>query len=231
MKFKQPRQNNHHEITDLIAREIRRQKLVVLRAPKKKLLEIIKVSKAIKKNGLPSYLVRKKLPKNLGYGIFLHPKAKPILKGQMIAPYAGELSVVLQNKSDDSVYAFTLINDMRLTKEEQSALKFRYHPRRLFSLNLDAHKKGNFTRFINHSDKPNINAYLYSVPPNPFGLTPSLIEVFYLANKMIHPGEQLLNTYEDEEKTYWGSLKIKPFPMTPKTFQLSSELKIVSKIA
>jgi hypothetical protein len=43
------------------------------------------------------------------------------------------------------------------------------------------------------------------------------------------PGEQLLISYEDGEKSYWGVAKIKPFPMTPKTFILDSGLKLVKK--
>lgn len=231
MKFKLPRQVPNREIYKIATREIRKQKIHVLRASKTIQKQISEVCQLIKKQGLPPYLVCKKLPKKLGYGIFLHPKAQPILKGHVIAPYSGILTLVPQNQPDDSLYAFAPLVDMHCTKEEQLFLdkKCRYHPRRLYSLNVDAFKKGNFTRFINHSDKPNIIAELFQIPANSLGLEPSPIEVIYLAKKTIHPGEQLLVCYEDEVGSYWGALKIKPVPITPKTFQLDSSLQLKTR--
>ena len=177
----------------------------------------------------PKNLVCKKLPGGLGYGIFLHPKAQPILRGQIIAPYSGEVSFVPQNVPDDSLYAFEPLSKIHLTKEEQARFdgKRPFHPRRHYSMHVNALKKGNFTRFINHSDKPNVVADLYKVPSNPYGLSPSPIEVFYLAKKKIHPGEQLLVCYDGDSKSYWSALGIKPIPITPKTFQLDSSLKVI----
>jgi hypothetical protein len=99
--------------------------------------------------------------------------------------------------------------------------------RRLYSVDLDADKKGNFTRFINHSEKPNIEAQFVKIPSNKLGISPGSCEVIYVAKKTIHPGEQLLVCYEGDDKSYWGALKIKPFPMTPKTFVLNSSCEIV----
>lgn len=229
MRFNLPRQLVDQEITKIISREVRKQRINVLRASKNNIKEIAEVSEAIEKRGLPKYLICKKLPHDLGHGIFLHPNASPILKGQVIAPYAGEVSLVPQSRDDDAAYAFAPLSDIHLKKKEQLLVdkKCRYHPRRLYSLKLDAFKKGNFTRFINHSEKPNIIADLFSIPPNSYGLTPAPIEVVYIAKKTIHPGEQLLVCYEDGEKSYWGIFKIEPFPMTPKTFQLTSSLKVI----
>lgn len=229
MKFKLPRQIPNQEIYRIISREIRKQKLYVLCASKNHLKEIAEVSCAIEQSGLPKHLICQKLPRGLGFGIFLHPEAKPILKGEVIAPYSGEISLVPQNEFDDSIYAFAPLLDILCTKKEQLLLdsKCRFHPRRLYSLHVDAVKKGNFTRFINHSDKPNVVAELFKIPSNSFGLAPSPLEVIYLAKKTIHPGEQLLVCYEDEENSYWGALKIKPIPITPKTFRLNSSLKVI----
>ncbi len=232
MRFRLPRQTNPFEISKIISREVRKQKLNVIRASKAHLNQILEISEAIQKKGLPTHLVCKKLPQGLGMGIFLHPLAKPILKGQIIAPYAGETSLVPQNEPDDSIYAFAPLFDILLTKEEQTLVnpKRRYHPKRVYSMNVDALKKGNFTRFINHSDKPNVVAELFEIPRNPYGLTPSPLEVIYLAKKTILPGEQLLVCYEDEENSYWGALKIKPIPITPKTFKLHPSLKVVGSL-
>ena len=213
-------------IIGIIVKEMKRQKTSIFSASKKDLKEIADVSKEIRKRGLPKRFVRKKLPLKLGSGIFLHPKADPILQGQVIAPYAGEVSILPQNLPDDSAYAFAAISDFHLTKKEQMLLddKLRYHPRRLYFVNIDALKKGNFTRFINHSEKPNVIAHLVRIPSNSHGVDPSPMEIVYYAKRTIFPGEQLLVCYEDGEKSYWGSLDVKPFPMTAKTFVLHKHI-------
>lgn len=230
MKFKLPRQIVNDEINKIVSKEVRKQRVSLFVASKKTLKEIVEVSDEIKKRGLPKYLVRKKLPRRLGYGIFLHPKAKPILKGQVIAPYSGLVTLSPQNGYDDSAYIFSPLYDIYFTREEQQQLdsENRYHPRRLYALHIDALKEGNFTRFINHSNKPNILAEFFRIRPNSYGLVPAPLEVIYIAKKTILPGEQLLVCYENEDKTYWGHLKIKPVPITPKTFQLNSSLKVIT---
>ena len=196
---------------------------------KNNLKELAEASKVIEKKGLPKYLVCKKLPHGLGFGIFLHPSTPSVLKGSVIASYAGEVSIVPQNEDDEGSYAFAPLEDIYLKKVEQLLLdkKHGYRPRRIYAVKLDALKKGNFTRFINHSEKPNVIAYTASVPSNHYGLAPSSIEIIYYAKKTINPGEQLLTCYENKEKSYWNDPKIKPFPMTPQTFQLTSSLKII----
>ncbi len=228
MRFKLPRQLMTQEAYAVISREVRKQKIKLLCANKKHLKQLYALSCSIVKEGIGKGLVRKKLQGGLGQGIFLHPRAKPILKGQIIASYAGRISFAPQNQPGDSSYAFEPLSKMILTKEEQAHFdpSRRYHPRRLYSMYVDALKEGNFTRFINHSEQPNLVAELFRIPPNCYGLDPSPIEVIYLAKKTIHPGEQLLVCYEGEDKSYWGSLKIKPVPITPKTFQLDSSLRV-----
>ncbi len=212
------------ELAQLVSREVKRQELAVIRMGKHKRQQLALVASAIRKTGLPSHLVCKKLPGKLGYGIFLHPKAKPLLKGQIIAPYSGKMDLVLQNEPDDSAYAFSPIDQLLLKKEEQKVFdpKRKYHPRRQYSLNIDAEKEGNFTRFINHSSSPNVIAELYHIPENDEGVLPTPIEVIYLVYRKILPGEQLLINYEGEENSYWNALGIKPYPVNPQTFRLSS---------
>jgi SET domain len=229
MKFKLPFQLADETVTGIISREIKKQKITVLRASRKQLKEIAEIAKQIQKAGLPEYLVCKKLPQKLGHGIFLHPRSKPLLKGRVIAPYSGVVSIDPQNAPDDSAYVFGLIADVYLTKDEQALLnkKLSYRAERLYSINLDALKNGNFTRFINHSDTPNVIAHLVRVPANDLGLAPSPLQIIYFAKKTIHPGEQLLVSYEEGEKSYWTSIGVKPVPITPKTFQLNRALKVV----
>lgn len=224
MKFNLKRQFVSNDIIKVVFRNYKHKDLDAYRLSKQNLNELSKVLSDIEKETIPKKFVLKKLPGKLGSGIFLHPEAEPILKGEVIAPYAGEISLVVQNQEDDACYAFDPVADIRLTREEQ--LKFdpknRYHPKRLYSLKLDAAKKGNFTRFINHSSKPNIVAYLVSSRANPY-------EIIYFAKRKIQPGEQLLVSYEDDEKSYWGVLGIKPFPMTPRTFQIDKKLKLINR--
>lgn len=227
MEFKLPRQKISQKLNSFYSKKIKQEKVHAPRVSKNNLIEIGVISRKIRIDGLPKYLVLKKLKGKLGHGIFLHPKAKPILKGEAIAPYSGEVLLNIQNVGDDSDYAFSLISDLLLTKKEQRALdpKSKYHPRRLYSIDLDARNEGNFTRFINHSDKPNVEAELLRIP----GKSSPHFEIVYIAKKIIRPGEQLLVSYEGDDKTYWGALKIAPFPMTPKTFQLNSSLNISVK--
>jgi hypothetical protein len=228
MRFKLPFQLADPAINGIISREIRKQKISVLRASQKRLKEIAEVCSQVQRSGLPKYLVRKKLPQGLGYGIFLHPAAKPLLKGRVIAPYSGVVSISPKHQPDDSAYVFELIANVRLLKQEQSLFSkgLSYQSNRLYSINLDALKKGNFTRFINHSETPNIIAHLVRIPANDLDLTPSPLQIIYFVKKKILPGEQLLVCYEEGEKSYWTSFKEKPVPVNPQTFRLNHSLKV-----
>jgi SET domain len=229
MSFRLPYPLASQAINGIISREIKRQKISVLRASQKHLREIAEVCSEVRKYGLPKHLVRKKLPRGLGHGIFLHPDAKPLLRGRVIAPYSGTISISPEHAPDDSAYVFELVGNIRLSKEEQARFskKLPYQPSRLYSVNLDALKKGNFTRFINHSETPNVIAHLVRIPANDLGLIPSPLQIVYFVKRKILPGEQLLVSYEEGEKSYWTSLREKPIPMGPKTFQLSQTLKVL----
>lgn len=228
MKFKLPRLKIKEKLKRFTARKIKSHDGYVPRASKRNLKELAAITRMIQRRGLPKHLVLKKLKGKVGFGIFLHPEAKPIQKGEAIAPYSGVVMIGPQNYGASSDYMFSLISDLVLTKEEQRLLdpKSKYRPRRVYSVDLDAEKEGNFTRFINHSEKPNIEAVLLKIPANAVGLQPAPFELIYVAKATIQPGEQLLVCYEGEDKSYWSALGIKPFPMTPKTFRINSSLKI-----
>lgn len=231
MKFKLPRQEIAENLNKLIQIKIRKNRIYVPRIAKRNLQEIKAVSKEIQEIGLPQHLILKKLKNNLGHGIFLHPQAEPILKGEVIAPYAGEVALFPQNAHNDSDYVFSLVSDLHLTREEQKIWdpKNRYHPKRLYAVDLDAQKKGNFTRFINHSEKPNVEAEFFRIPASATSLGAPTFEVIYVAKKKIRPGEQLLVCYEGDDKSYWGACGIKPVPITPQTFRLNDRLELVEK--
>lgn len=231
MKFALQRHEISKDLLIFCCNRIKKDKIEVPKASQQIVRGMPSILHEIRKKGLPSYLCIKKLKGKLGYGIFLNPKANPILKGEPVGPYSGKVILCPQNMESDSDYIFTLISDLHLTKEEQQKWDptRRYHPRRLYSVDLDAKKKGNFTRFINHSKRPNIEAQFIRIPSNSAGLAPAPFELIYVAKKTIHPGEQLLVCYEGDDKSYWGALKIKPFPMTPKTFMLNGSCELVTR--
>lgn len=214
-------------ILKIILREARKQKLSLLRASEQHLKELAAVAQAIRHKGLPETLVCRKLPNNLGCGIFLHSEAAPLTKGQVVAPYTGETLLVPQHVSDDALYAFEPLSDINLTREEQKKFhpKARFHPRRHYSLHIDAEKLGNFTRFINHSEKPNVAAELVRISSNSHGVPESPLAVIYFITKTVRPGEQLLVSYDGDDHSYWSTLEIKPFPLFPKTFFLEAGKK------
>lgn len=229
MNFKDPFQISTEELNNLIFKKMRDYRIEVSRITKRQLRELASVEPIIQRKGLPDHLVLKKLKKRLGSGIFLHPEAEPILKGQVIAPYAGELALFPKNgEGTGSDYVFSLISDFHLTREEQEIWdpKNRYHPRRFYAVDLDAEKRGNFTRFINHSSNPNIEAEFLQLPAKFRGSSVDTFEVIYIAKKKILPGEQLMTCYEGDDKSYWGASGIKPFPMTPQTFRLNQQLQL-----
>ncbi len=221
MKYKLPRPVVSPTIHEILQREMRKQRLTFHPLSSKEVKGLQEIVRIIEKKGLPPYLACENLPHHLGKGIFLKPDARPLPKGHVIGSYAGETSLIRQTLPDDGSYAFTPVLDLHLTREEQQIFDHEtiYRPQRLYAYKIDAIKSGNFTRYINHSEKPNVIAELVSIPNNRSGLTPALVEVVYFCKKVIHPGEQLLISYEAGEKCYWNS-KVKPFAMTPTTFQL-----------
>lgn len=222
MQYKLPRQEISPEILSFGLRKLREHDLFIPRAGRVHLRQIAAVARRIRSAGLPKGLMVRRLEGKLGFGVFLRADARVILRGEVIAPYSGDVYVSPQNQGEGSDYAFSLLSDLKLTREEQKQFDpdRSFHPGRLYSIDLDADKKGNFTRFINHSAKPNVEARLVRVAKGaPF-------EIIYFAKKKILPGEQLLVCYEGEDKSYWGALNIKPFPMDPQTFRLSKSLKI-----
>lgn len=231
MKFTLPRHFIDPLLIPIIQKELKRQDFQVLKATKKDLLQLKTVCEEVKEKGLPSNLVLKKLPGKLGHGIFLHPDAQPIKKDTLIGPYSGILSMVPQNESNDSAFTFSPLTDIKLTKSEQKIFdpKSVYRPNRLYCIDIEALKEGNFIRFVNHSYEPNVAAHIYSVKKNSLGVEEAVLEVWYVACKTIKPGEQLLVNYEGDDGSYWENLGIKPIKITPQTYKLNDKLQLITK--
>lgn len=79
-------------------------------------------------------------------------------------------------------------------RDQDNSYIFRYLRTNLFKpLVIDAEEKGNFTRFINHSDEPNLTSRWIIVD--------GIYHVILFANQMIPKGKQL--TY-DYGPNYWS---------------------------
>lgn len=116
----------------------------------------------------------------VGCGIFA---AEDIKKGQMIGEYTGIVKRVnFSEKKEDFDYAWG------------------FPPPTKFI--IDSKDAGNFTRFINHSNRPNVD--MVYVPIN------NRWHLAYVANQDIKKGQQLLANYG---KPYWQGRGIRPYDL------------------
>lgn len=117
---------------------------------------------------------------DVGYGVFAEQDIK---KGQMIGEYTGIVKKVnFSNKPQDYDYAWGFPPPTKGI--------------------IDAKDAGNFTRFINHSNRPNIDmAY---VPIN------NRWHLAYVANQDIKKDQQLLANYG---RPYWRGRGIRPYDL------------------
>lgn len=119
-----------------------------------------------------SFIIKKGSP-NLGYGLYA---GSDLDEGTYIGEYVG------------------YVRPKRLWNQ-QSEYLYRYPTRVLDAvkpMQIDAKKQGNYTRFINHSDSPNLDTFIV--------LDRQTLRVCFQANKSIKEGEQLFLNYGSE---YW----------------------------
>jgi hypothetical protein len=228
-RFNMPRPEFSDEITSICLREMDRLEIEADVLKKEQKVQLKALIEEVETIGIPKKFVLKKLPKKLGSGLFLHPEASSMKKGDVIGCYAGKVSFGVQNLYESGgSYVFSPLSDLHLTKEEQKKYdsKRKFHPSRLYYLRIDAEKEGNYTRYINHSSDPNIEAQLTHVKGD--GLKESFFEIIYLVKKTIHPQEQLLVSYEDGEDCYWKAMGIQPFSIFPTTFMINQNLEVIT---
>lgn len=143
---------------------------------------------------IPYFLTLSDL-KSLGWGLFAN---QPIVSGTLIGVYTGELFGVetLDDKVDMS-YFFQLSED----------------------LVVDATAKGNYTRFINHSEEGNLKVVYMSYKDGVGNLQASIC--FYSTQK-IEKGEQLLFDYGKAYKWHLDDDK-KPTKINPRSIRIDPE--------
>lgn len=116
----------------------------------------------------------------IGYGLYA---GVDLLPGVYIGEYTGEVRHVNRLKPELNGYCF-------------------HYPTRFFSWRytvIDSQKWGNETRFINHSDKPNLELA--------WALKNDLMHLIFIANRFIEKGEELTIDYGPD---YWRYRKQEP---------------------
>jgi len=185
--------------------------------------KIEKYQKDLEENGIPPFLEIAEVNKFIETGVFLKPTAKALKPDTFIGLYTGEFELVFATETKDNHYAYDVAPGFKIKKEhlplvrskgKQASVKIDY------SIQTNAVNAGNFTRYINHSSvNNNIEAITKKMPDG-------TIEVCLFTCKTIRPGEQLLSNYGG---LYWAVLPILPEPVTPRSYMLSKEGKIVTK--
>ena len=159
--------------------------------------------KAMNSNGIPKILVAAKInDSELGIGIFAKEN---IRSNTFIGLYTGLFELIPLSTNENNEYAFDVLNDIK-SEEEINDLNLKLNDCGYF-LRTNAKEIGNFTRYINHSFDPNIEADLCIINGN--------IQVVLRALKPIQKGEQLLLNYGLE---YWKKLKIEPQNLDANTY-------------
>ncbi len=146
--------------------------------PPEKIWMGIYFDKEISKGMHPPISIRH-INSEIGYGVFADKKIPP-------CTYVGEYSGMIQQRSP------------RYLKEKKHCLRYTvWETKKNFT--VDAEKKGNFTRFINHSSKPNLG--LQSV------YWRGMSRMIFVALKEIREGAQLTFDYG---ALFWKNNSQKP---------------------
>lgn len=188
-----------------------------LSAQTKKALQ--KYKQALETQGIPSNLHIALISAKLDRGVFLRPKAKPILPGDFIGIYTGTLELVPSGDETNNLYSYDAAQHIKLSKEQLSLVTGhkKVDSKEEFSIQVNASKSGNFTRFINHSSsETNVEAIATIMPDD-------TIEIILYALTKILPGDQLLSNYGG---AYWRALSFIPDDVKPDTYVLGANGKL-----
>lgn len=182
--------------------------------------DIMRISQEIEETGIPNHLYLAHVHPKVHIGVFLKPDAPAIEEGTLIGVYTGQYELVESDITEGTSYAYDVAQGVSIKKSEYKHVLNPKHPWSKdieYSVQTSAIKKGNFTRYINHSSlETNIEAVVSKLPDG-------RIEILLLALKTIHPGEQLFSCYGGQ---YWKALNIIPNDMRPNTYVLTPSLKV-----
>lgn len=124
--------------------------------------------------GITAPIIIKWIDPVLGYGAFA---AEDIAQGEFIGEYTGVVRQLYRRHPDHNPYCF-------------------HYPTKLWSMNyftIDSMKEGNLTRFINHSNRPNLQPLCV--------VDRKLLHLILVAGRPIKQGEQLTFDYGSD---YWS---------------------------
>ncbi len=181
--------------------------------------KIERVNNQIKKHGLPPNLQLAYVHPNVQTGVFLKPDAKPIKSGTFIGIYTGRYELVPSDITTGTSYAYDVAQHLCLSPKQFAFATLQRRPYKKdeeYSIQTNALKTGNFTRYINHSSfAPNIEAVVSKLPSG-------RIEILLFALHAIMPGEQLLSNYGGQ---YWKALEVIPDDMEADTYLMNNHLQ------
>jgi hypothetical protein len=164
----------------------------------------------VEEYGLPRNFTLKKHP-SIGFGVFTSDKS--IKPNTVIGIYTGKLMFHRVGKSVNkiSLYVYGIHESLTLERKQYTKLlkeKFiasptkKFDPEQEYEIMLDAEKEGNWTRFINHSDKSNCYVELrkIQVSESEYIVLPVII-----TKRKLLPNTQVTTDYG---KDYWKNCNI-----------------------
>lgn len=167
--------------------------------------------KEVRDLGLPKSFILKKHPK-IGYGVFTQDKmVKP---KTILGIYTGKLILIRvdSEEENESLYVYGIEEEVSLTRHQYNRLmkegfipksRKKFDPEEKFEITLDAEKEGNWTRFINHSDRPNCAVELRKIHVCEDGY---IVLPMIISKRKIMPHTQVTTSYGSD---YWKASKIK----------------------
>lgn len=168
-------------------------------AYKKSMLALAKKIGPALKNHETAPVYLQWISRSIGYGVF----AKKKIPQGFIGEYTGLIVPATKDLSTNR-FIFTFPGICRNKATKQTVECF-----------IDAGRSGNYTRFVNHSNHPNVTVQYALIPEDPSDPAPQrgYYHVIYSANRTINADEELTVHYG---KAYWESVGHAPQKLTPK---------------
>jgi hypothetical protein len=183
----------------------------------------------LKKKSPKSHLVVEQVTPQIGSGVFLSTRSLPIPADTLVGFYYGDMHILCEDdleKEDSYLSSQYVFSVMRFKLDEFDHAQLihsqqipdrghPFHPENTYILYVDAEKKGNLTRYINHSTHANcaFQVVYLRTPDGKIVPTPLV-----RTTKMIESGEQLLLNYG---KNFFKAKEGGEIQMTPQTYTLS----------
>jgi hypothetical protein len=171
---------------------------------------MVRLYREVVELGLPKNFILKKHPK-IGYGVFTHDK---IIKPKTILGiYTGKLLISpMDTIKCGSLYIYGIEENVKINKLQYDKLmeegfipktRKKFNPEDTYEITVDAQNEGNWTRFINHSDRSNCAVEFRRIEVFKGGF---IILPVIISKKKILPHTQVTTNYG---AAYWKAVSIK----------------------